>query len=91
VARVEIVVRGRIDSEWSDWLGGLAISHTEQDETILTGAIVDQSALYGLLTKLRDLGVPLLAVRSEGTEGWESDATDRGSWPGLEASKGQQY
>ena len=60
--RVEIRVKGRIDEHWSDWFGGLTITHTDQNETILAGSIVDQAALYGLLTKLRDLGLPLLSV-----------------------------
>jgi hypothetical protein len=63
--RVEIRVKGRIDGRWSEWLDGMTIMHTEQDETILTGFVVDQPVLYGLSTKLRDLGLPLLAVRCE--------------------------
>lgn len=84
--QVEIVVKGRIDEEWSEWLGGLAITHTEQDHTVLTGAVVDQSALYGLLTRLRDLGLPLLAVRCEGLDDWETGPADRNGWPGLDPS-----
>jgi hypothetical protein len=64
---VEVRVKGRIDQRWSDWFAGLAITHTDQGETILSGTIVDQAALYGLLAKLRDLGLPLLSVnRVEG-------------------------
>jgi hypothetical protein len=59
---VEIRVKGRIDERWSEWLDDLTITHTDQDETVLTGSIVDQAALYGLIAKLRDLGLPLLAV-----------------------------
>ena len=59
---VEIRVKGRIDEHWSDWFEDLTITHTDQDETILSGAVVDQAALYGLLAKLRDLGLPLLSV-----------------------------
>ncbi len=59
---VEIRVKGRIDEHWSDWLEGLTITHTGQDETILSGTVVDQAALYGLLAKLRDLGLSLLSV-----------------------------
>jgi hypothetical protein len=47
---------------WSDWFDDLTITHTDQDETILSGTVVDQAALYGLLAKLRDLGLPLLSV-----------------------------
>ncbi|MCP4543339.1 MAG: hypothetical protein GY832_40005 [Chloroflexi bacterium] len=63
--QVEIKVRGQIDEKWSGWLDDLTITHTEQDETVLTGHVADQSTLYGLLTKLRDLSLSLLAVRCE--------------------------
>jgi len=63
---VEIRVKGRIDKCWSEWLEGLRIVHTDQDETVLTGTVLDQSALYGLIAKLRDLGLPLLAVNPVG-------------------------
>ena len=59
---VEIRVKGRIDEHWSDWFDDLTITYTDQDETILSGTVVDQAALYGLLAKLRDLGLPLLSV-----------------------------
>ena len=62
--RVEIRVKGEIDERWSEWLDGLTITHTDQDATVLTGPVVDQAALYGLIAKLRDLGLPLLAVNS---------------------------
>jgi len=61
---VEIRVKGRIDKRWSEWLDGLSIMHTDQDETILAGTVLDQAALYGLIAKLRDLGLPLSAVNS---------------------------
>ena len=48
---VEITVKKQIDFNWSEWFEGLTIQHTDQDETILSGMVVDQSALYGLLTK----------------------------------------
>ena len=60
--QVEIRVKGQIDEDWSEWFAGLQVTHTDQDETVLTGSIVDQAALYGLVAKLRDLGLPLLAV-----------------------------
>ncbi len=60
--QVEIRVKGRIDERWSEWLDDLDISHTAQDETVLAGPILDQAALYGLMSKLRDLGLPLSAV-----------------------------
>jgi hypothetical protein len=62
VQHVEIRVKGRIDQRWSEWFDGLTITHSDQDETVLTGPVADQAALYGLMTKLRDLGLPLLSV-----------------------------
>jgi hypothetical protein len=59
---VEIRARGRIDEDWSTWFGGLTIAYTPQDETILAGVVADQPELYGLLARLRDLGLSLLAV-----------------------------
>ena len=62
--QIEVRVKGRIDERWSEWFDGLTITHTDQDETVLMGPVVDQAALYGLVAKLRDLGLPLLAVNS---------------------------
>ncbi len=61
--QVEIRVKGRIDERWSEWLDGLTIRHTAQHETVLAGAILDQAELYGLISKLRDLGLSLSLVR----------------------------
>lgn len=60
--QVEIRVRGHLDENWSKWLDGFDLCHTEPDETVLTGQVKDQAALYGLIAKLRDLGVSLIAV-----------------------------
>jgi hypothetical protein len=59
---VTIRVKEHLDEQWAEWLDGFTIAHTEQNETILSGPISDQSALYGLMGKLRDLGVVLLSV-----------------------------
>ena len=67
--RVEIRVKGRIDEHWSDWFEGLTVTHTGESDTVLTGSVVDQAALYGLLTRLRDLGLTLLSVSSSESEG----------------------
>lgn len=61
--QVEIWVEGHLDRQWLDWLGDFAIAYTEQNESILTGQVVDQSDLYGLIGKLRDLGVTLISVQ----------------------------
>ena len=62
--QVQIRVKGQIDERWSEWLDGLTITHTEEGETELSGEVLDQAALYGLIAKLRDLGLPLLAMNS---------------------------
>jgi hypothetical protein len=61
---VKITVMTRIDFNWSEWFEGMTIQHTEQDETILSGVVADQAALYGLLAKLRNLGLALVSVDS---------------------------
>jgi hypothetical protein len=68
MVRVEIRVKGRIDKHWSSWFENLTVTHTDEDETVLTGTVVDESALYGLIAKLRDLGLPLVSVTSEEAE-----------------------
>ena len=50
------------DERWLEWLGNVTITYTEQGESVLVGTIADQSALYGLVAKLRDLGLPLVSV-----------------------------
>ena len=62
--RVEIRVEGHLDQTWAEWLDGFKLVHTEQAETILTGKVKDQAALYGLIAKLRDLGAKLISVNS---------------------------
>ena len=59
---VEIRIQGRLDKKWTDWLDGLTIIHTEKDETILKGEVADQAAFYGVIAKLRDLGVNLITA-----------------------------
>jgi hypothetical protein len=58
----QITVLGHLDSTWSEWFDGLAITLVDSGETILTGPIVDQTALHGVLIKIRDLGLPLLRL-----------------------------
>ena len=61
--RYEIHLRGRLDPSWSDWFDGLAVSPTGTGETLLSGLVVDQAALYGILLRLRDLSLELLSLR----------------------------
>jgi hypothetical protein len=65
---VRIRIEGQLDQSWAEWLDGFTFAYTEQDETILTGKVDDQAALYGLLAKLRDLGVKLIAVSFGGQD-----------------------
>jgi hypothetical protein len=58
----QIRVEGYLDPQWSDWFEGLSITLENNGATLLTGPVVDQAALYGLLRKVRDLGMPLLSV-----------------------------
>jgi hypothetical protein len=66
--KVEIHIKGQINEKWSGWFGGLTISHPDPDETVLTGLVVDQAALYGIISRLRDLGLQLNSVSSEEIE-----------------------
>lgn len=58
----EIRLRGHLGPQWREWFAGLTIRLEEDGDTILTGLVVDQAALHGLLKKVRDLGLPLLGV-----------------------------
>ena len=58
----QIRLKGHLDSQWTDWFEGLTITLEEDDDTLLTGPVVDQAALHGLLKKVRDLGMPLISV-----------------------------
>ncbi len=58
----QIRVKGHLGPQWTDWFGGLTITLEDNGDTLLTGPVVDQAALHGLLRKVRDLGMPLLSV-----------------------------
>ncbi len=58
----QIRIQGRLGPQWADWFGGLQIAPADNGETLLTGPVVDQAALHGILRLVRDLGLPLLAV-----------------------------
>ena len=60
--RFEIRLKGHLATRWAAWFDGMCLTHDSDGTTILTGPVVDQTALYGLLGKVRDLGLPLIAV-----------------------------
>jgi hypothetical protein len=58
----QIVVSGHLEAHWSEWFNGMTIHKIPGEETMLSGHIVDQAALHGLLIKIRDLGLPLVSL-----------------------------
>jgi hypothetical protein len=58
----QIRIKDHLSREWADWFGGLTITLEDNGDTLLTGPVIDQSALYGLLKKVRDLGMALVSV-----------------------------
>lgn len=75
-----IRVKGHLDQERTSWFDGLAINHTTNGETILSGPLVDQAALHGILAKIRDLGLSLLEVKlnSSALNGIRTSAEEEG-------------
>jgi hypothetical protein len=71
----QIRIKGHLNYRWSDWFGGLTITEEENGDTLLTGPVVDQAALHGLLKKVRDLGAPLISVTC--VKSGVVDTTDR--------------
>ena len=61
--RYEIRLQGHLDTRWAAWFDGLSLAHESDGTTVIHGSVVDQAALHGLLGKVRDLGLPLIAVR----------------------------
>ncbi len=58
----QIRIKGHLGRQWTDWFEGLTVTALDNGETLLTGSVVDQAALHGLLKKVRDLGMPLVSV-----------------------------
>jgi hypothetical protein len=58
----QIRIKGHLGPQWTEWFEGMAVTREENGDTLLTGPVVDQAALHGLLRKVRDLGMPLLSV-----------------------------
>ena len=70
----QIRIEGHLGPQWTDWFGGLTITLEDNGDTLLTGPVVDQAALHGLLKKVRDLGMPLISVTC--VEPGQADASD---------------
>ncbi|MCL4248979.1 MAG: hypothetical protein KJ065_12605 [Anaerolineae bacterium] len=64
--RYEIRVKGHLDESWSDWLDGWVVARLDSGETRLTGDVIDQSALHGILRRLRDLRLIIISVQTLG-------------------------
>ena len=70
----QIRLKGHLGRHWTDWFDGLTITLEDNGETLLTGPVVDQAALHGLLKKVRDVGMPLLSV--VGVKPGQADASE---------------
>ncbi len=62
----QIRIKGHLRSQWKEWFEGLTITIEEDGNTLLTGSLIDQASLHGILKKVRDLGMPLLSVNIVG-------------------------
>lgn len=58
----QIRIQGHLSDQWAEWFKGFAITLVDNGDTLLTGLVVDQAALHGLLKRVRDLGMPLVSV-----------------------------
>jgi hypothetical protein len=71
----EIKIKGHLDQCWSDWFVGVKLTHLEGNETLLSGSLPDQTALHGLLERIRDLNLTLISVtrRSPSTQDFDKE------------------
>jgi hypothetical protein len=72
----QIRIRGHLDDQWSEWLGGLTVAQHPDGTTTLTGEIVDRAALYGVLNRLEDMGLTLISVNEVGKESMPPERSD---------------
>lgn len=64
----EIKIKGHLDGHWSDWLGGLEITHDSHGNSLLAGIVPDQAALHGILMQIRDLGLTLISIQPKNSD-----------------------
>ena len=74
----QIRIKGQLGAQWGAWFDGMTITQTANGETLIAGLVADQAALYGLLRKVRDLGLTLLALSSSEPQGPNGLAADSG-------------
>jgi hypothetical protein len=74
--RYEIRTKGHLDPRWAAWFDGLSLTRETDGTTVIHGPVLDQAALYGVLLKLRDLGLPLVSVTQVGSDQPDVPAID---------------
>jgi len=82
----EIRLRGHLDARWGEWFEGLTIALDEDGDTLITGPVIDQAALHGILKKVRDLGLPLVSVRRVQSEVIDSHCSNKGEKMNINAT-----
>ena len=73
----QIRIKGQLGAQWGAWFDGMTITQTANGETLIAGLVADQAALYGLLRKVRDLGLPLRSVSCREPGSVDESAIDR--------------
>lgn len=73
----QIRIKGHLSTMWAEWFAGLNIKLEEDGNTLLTGTVIDQAALHGILKKVRDVGMPLLSVNSVGINPQDTSGDDQ--------------
>ena len=69
----EIKIKGYLEAHWTDWMGGLNITHDRKGNSLLTGVVPDQAALHGILIQIRDLGLTLISITPKNIPGEEQE------------------